>query len=109
MASAVALIRFSSMLQPKRFQLFQPMTGAASGPGCGVAAPGAAGAAVTGDVTVTRMGIDAARASPRPVTAVVRTRFSALGGRIIAAPRRYEIEYVGCCCTPSDSSAQGSA
>jgi hypothetical protein len=38
MASAVALMRFSSMLQPNRFQLFQPRTGAVIGPGGGVEA-----------------------------------------------------------------------
>ena len=47
-ASAVALIRFSSMLHWNLFQLFQPIGGAVSGPGGGVAAAaGRVGAAVT--------------------------------------------------------------
>src|SRR3954469_25330874 len=100
MASAVALIRFSSMLQPNRFQLFQPMTGAVSGPGWGVAA------AAAGDVTVTTIGMDAVRASPRVVAAAVRARFSVPRGRIIAAPRQYEIESVEYCCTPLTTDAQ---
>ena len=54
MASAVGLIRFSSMLQPNRFQLFQPIGGAVIGT-TGVAAVAAAGsvAAATSDVAAT--------------------------------------------------------
>ncbi|WP_260710635.1 hypothetical protein [Dactylosporangium aurantiacum] len=77
MASAVALMRFSSMLQPNLFQLFQPMTGAATGPGLGVAV------AAAGPDPTEVMRVDTSSA----VAAAVRTRLIARGLRVIPAPR----------------------
>src|SRR5690348_18384594 len=60
MASAVERISPSSMLQPKRFQLFQPMGGAEIGPGAGVAA---ASAIVGATVSVAAMAAAVVRAA----------------------------------------------
>ncbi|WP_327011992.1 hypothetical protein OHA72_17815 [Dactylosporangium sp. NBC_01737] len=91
MASAVALMRFSSMLQPNLFQLFQPMTGAATGPGAGVAV------AAAGPVPTEVMNVDTSSA----VAAAVRTRLNARGFRSIQAPRVEKIESVEYCGIPA--------
>src|SRR5690349_22192873 len=64
-ASAVDRMRASSMLQPKRFQLFQPMGGALIGPGTGVEEA----AAVVG-VAATTMAVATVAAVVRAVTSV---------------------------------------
>src|SRR5262245_4820614 len=101
-ASAVARMRFSSMLQPNRFQLFHPIGGAVSATTGVIAAAGPAGIA-----TAVAAPVSAASRQVRR-RRIVRS-FGGTVGEIVGSLWRNVIEHVEYCCTPRETWTQDDA